>query len=711
MTHALHSYSAPASDALLVDPATVPEDRRRFLPRYGDTVWSFLALTQNPSAPDDQIHWDDFPPGYRETLRHAAWALVNFPLSNTDLVRHAGAMRAKLGAAIMQQTIRNWRVFALWLERRDITTLAAATVEDLADYSRYLAKESGLESYTVQSHLTGLTRLHIYTRTYLAPADVLIEPPWIEEGVSEYLPGGAVSVGENITEPITPETLGPLLIWALRMVEDFADDIIDAFTERKRLTAVAEACRKQGAGIDNLLPLVTRLKAAGKPIPTRLKYGKTAAAGLFLAGITSTSPYAVNYLFNQTEWRDYLHANPGPAVLSTPIRGTIDGQPWHSGIQFDEATTLMKQMVGACFIVIAYLTGMRPGEILALEHGCCPDPDGPPDAARRHVIRGRHFKTARDEHGNHQSAGVIRNTPWIAVPQVVRAIRVLERIVGPGKLLFDAVTTDRRRSFRREGRSLSSSTIRQRVQSAIDLFNDLAKQHGRDAEVIPPDPHGWIGIRRFRRTLAWHIARKPGGLVALALQYGHMRTIVSEGYYSRARGGIHELVDFETARVVAEHLSDVHEALQNGEGVSGPAARRLINSAIREHEQFEGMILTNRQAKNLLSDPTLNVYNNPGAFLTCNYDPSKNPLCHRGRDGSDRGMPNPSRCQSSCANIARTDTHVEDLIREAGRLLTEADSPLTPMPLADRLRLQSAELHSLAERHRRERLTIEEVAP
>ncbi|MGW2514274.1 hypothetical protein ACWC0A_33815 [Streptomyces scopuliridis] len=42
---------------------------------------------------------------------------------------------------------------------------------------------------------------------------------------------------------------------------------------------------------------------------------------------------------------------------------------------------------------------------------------------------------------------------------------------------------------------------------------------------------------------------------------------------SRSRGGIHDLLDFESARSVAEHLSEVHEAIQDGAGVSGPPPR------------------------------------------------------------------------------------------------------------------------------------------
>ncbi|MFJ9900976.1 hypothetical protein ACIQPR_47470 [Streptomyces sp. NPDC091280] len=51
----------------------------------------------------------------------------------------------------------------------------------------------------------------------------------------------------------------------------------------------------------------------------------------------------------------------------------------------------------------------------------------------------------------------------------------------------------------------------------------------------------------IRGARAWHIARRPGGLIALAIQYGHMRTVLdartSSGYGSRSRGGIHSVLD------------------------------------------------------------------------------------------------------------------------------------------------------------------------
>lgn len=72
--------------------------------------------------------------------------------------------------------------------------------------------------------------------------------------------------------------------------------------------------------------------------------------------------------------------------------------------------------------------------------------------------------------------------------------------------------------------------------------------------------------------------------------------MVSEGYANRSRGGMQKLLDLETARAAAEHLTEVHDALRHGEGVSGRAARRLIQAADEAHHRFGGIVTTPRQA-------------------------------------------------------------------------------------------------------------------
>ncbi|MET9883109.1 hypothetical protein ABZZ20_08060 [Streptomyces sp. NPDC006430] len=190
---------------------------------------------------------------------------------------------------------------------------------------------------------------------------------------------------------------------------------------------------------------------------------------------------------------------------------------------------------------------------------------------------------------------------------------------------------------------------------------------------------GAIGTERFRRTLAWHIARRPGGLVALAIQYGHMRTAVSAGYAARSRDGIHDLLDIETARATADTIAALHEDLSEGAGISGPAARRAIHAAAQA--QFTGSIRSARQARAILRNSSLAVHDNPHAYLMCVYNRDK-ALCHRLGTGD---APTLDRCVPSCANIARTDRHTAQLTAQAENLEEQAASQMVPHPLADRL--------------------------
>ena len=244
-----------------------------------------------------------------------------------------------------------------------------------------------------------------------------------------------------------------------------------------------------------------------------------------------------------------------------------------------------------------------------------------------------------------------------------------------------------------------------RIAEFITWVNDYAREHGLDSETIPDDPDGPVTLSRFRRTIAWHIARLPGGTVALAIQYGHLRTLTSEGYSGRSRHGLRDLLDLETARAMASYLQDVSDSLDSGGGVSGPAARRLADAARQAASRFEGLFLSPRQARALLADPALQVHDSPGAFLACNYDPAK-ALCHPDREaGSTAGHPALDRCDPACANIARTDEHITALTAEIARLRAESASPLLPGPIRQRLAGRAAALEKIAERHARTRIT------
>jgi hypothetical protein len=328
------------------------------------------------------------------------------------------------------------------------------------------------------------------------------------------------------------------------------------------------------------------------------------------------------------------------------VTGRIAGKPWRATLDYNEAPGLTRHLGTAAFIVCAYLTGMRPGEVLGLRTGCCPDPlPGPDGQAGRHLIRGYKFKTAIDEDGNHAPGGAEREVPCVAITPVVNAIRVLERMVPDGHLLFDHRAHDL--YFARQGGtgSLKASGLRARIEDFVAWANREAASQGLPGEVIPGDPHGTIGLGRFRRSLAWHIARRPNGLVALAVQYGHMRTAfaydwTTEGYGARSRDDIHDLIDLETARAVADTVASLHDDLGHGGGVSGPAARRVIRAAAAA-PRFAGTPVTLASARKILKNEDATIYDNPHALVLCHYKRDK-ALCHR--DGArDTPQPRPVR--------------------------------------------------------------------
>jgi hypothetical protein len=478
--------------------------------------------------------------------------------------------------------------------------------------------------------------------------------------------------------------MSPLLIWALRFV-DFAEDIILAWQEHQRLTGRVREQPNPAATIP-LRAFLDRCVAQNNALPGGVARGRPGVAALYLAGLFNTSDRHVKYEAAKHRNRSIPVSLAAP--LDTPVRGLSHGRPWMSHINFHDAPILMTRLATACMVVILYLSGIRPGEALELEVGCCPEPADDGAGGIRHELHGLFFKGARDPDGNPAPGGARRDVPWTVVPPVADAVRVLERIVT-GPLLFPANppwTIDARGGRRRRtGEALSCMGANQRIARLIDWVNRHTTENDLAAERIPHDPDGDVVVSRFRRAIAWHIARLPGGRIALALQHGHLRApTVAEGYAGRARQGLRRVLDVETARAMADYLDTLADDLRHGEGVSGPAAGRMIQAARDARTRFQGKFLTPKQAEALLDEPEFNVYDNPEAFLTCNNDPTK-ALCHpeRTRRATKRTRPPATdRCDPACANIARTDTHIRHLRAEITNLSDNVASPLHSHPVA-----------------------------
>ncbi|MFC8829471.1 integrase [Streptomyces sp. NPDC057137] len=666
--------------------------------RFGDAIWSLAPLNVNPSVERKRILWATFPAASRSELQQITYTFINQSLPDSFLLGRSGAWRSRMNAESIYEVVMTWRYFAGWLHGQNITTLSHCSDQTYSDFIAHLVRGRGLSRATVVHRMTALTRLWVFDTLSTHPVGIA-QPPWEHEGVDDYLPPAEEGGGENSTEPITPATMGPLLIWSMRVVDDLSTDILAAWAEKERLIEVAQRTDGTKKSLTALKTYLQEIAAVGGLIPMHVHAGKHVTSVSYIAGLTGSSINQVNNMLRRKVWRNYRDQHPGPSPLPVTMTTFVNGRRWTKAIDFAHADVLMRHLGTACFIVLAYLTGMRPGEVLGLRTGCCPEP-----ATGRHLIFGTVYKTARDEDGNHHSGGELREVPWVAIAPAANAIRTLEKIVPSDSLLFEASAHDFPNHRGDYVGSVLTHTMNARIENFITWANELSDRLDLPSESIPADPHGRVGTSRFRRTLAWHIARRPGGLVALAVQYGHMRTAVSGAYAARSRDGIHTLLDIETARATADTLMVLNDSLAEGAGLSGPAARRAIHAAAHA-PTFIGSIRTARQARDILSNPALAVHDNPHAYLMCVYNRDK-ALCHR-TIAAD--APSLDRCVSSCTNITRTDQHAAEMTWQAETLEEQAASEAVPLPLADRLGDEAARLRQLVEHHHNNRITREEI--
>ena len=122
--------------------------------------------------------------------------------------------------------------------------------------------------------MVALTRLWAFDQLSARPNGIG-RPPWDELGVDDYLPAATSAGGENATEPLAEQTMGPLLIWAMRMVDDLSGDILAAWAERQRLTEMARTNTATPAGHAALEAYLGPLIAAQAPLPATTNHGKT----------------------------------------------------------------------------------------------------------------------------------------------------------------------------------------------------------------------------------------------------------------------------------------------------------------------------------------------------------------------------------------------------------------------------------------------------
>ena len=166
--------------------------------------------------------------------------------------------------------------------------------------------------------------------------------------------------------------------------------------------------------------------------------------------------------------------------IRAPVTALLDGEPWlPHRIRYDQAPVLARHLSTACFVIIAYLTGQRPGETANLERGCLTR-----DAETGLVLlHGRHFKGATGDDGSHLPEGKIRDDPWVTVEPVATAVAVAGRLhdaqlLFPNTLLVNGSACASSLGDR-VGRARGQSHVGGDITSLVTWINQYCREQGR----------------------------------------------------------------------------------------------------------------------------------------------------------------------------------------------------------------------------------------
>ncbi|WP_417240853.1 hypothetical protein [Celeribacter halophilus] len=661
---------------------------------FGDDTWIMHHLSGKPTSTKRNLAFHNFPEQWTATVKRIAWCMLNIDTPVT-LIQRPNATRTRLspGSVVSNFEAEIWP-FIRWLCDNGFENLLAVDERALREYGDQVAASTLSREYKSR-RLWGPTRFWLYA-PYLPRSDQLIQPPWEVEGTQDLL-GPANWSGENKTPPIHPQTMSPLLTWAITFVTDFSETILEAVDQRNCLRGKLREKPKLGdkERLDQFLGEFKKEWGGLPGVQTRSKFGIAAQYISVMADV------GINLVKTEVSKRIKSGAEliPNAALISEPSL-FIEGRALRPFIDYYEVEQLKQLLATACIVVIAYLSGMRSEECRGLQRGCCRR-ISIPNGSYRYEIIAKSYKDALDAEGNTIHGGAFREDPWHVIRPVAEAIFVMEQLHSK-EYLFSEEALQSRKKNNDKGLVLMGTAISHQLKLFVAWCNQEAKRAGFPKLQILDDPAGPISMRRFRRTLAWFIYRQPAGRISLGIQYGHLQGMTSDGYGSRVSTGLRDLFPMEEAFARAELLTEAAERLSGGESVSGPSAKRYVAGVQEFQSRFQGKYLTSRQAAELCRDPVFRIFDNGIQPVACCYD-SANALCHPDRETKTETTPNLSRCDPQCPNVARTDSHVFNLRQEIEWQELQAKSPLTPEPLRFRHMQRVAKLTEFIDKHENEK--------
>ena len=670
----LPSAIHPDDTDILAGRLLRPGSEHSTLSRFGDDVWDLSPAMFRANARP-------------ATFRVDFGAIADPPLRRLAKEYMLARLQARLrsyrgpcGPSTAKGTLLFLRHFGEFLhDRIGSVELARVDQQVLDAYLAHLGADGARSSQQIRLYVD-------------VPIDLHHFGPWVTGGGIPFLPWGGRTASnvsgrsrtsaENTTPRIPEPVIGALLHWAMRYVDVFSPDILAARAELDRLEARAaqiiaedarqtrherfryrlrtwlEARRAEGRGV----PLWERRPNTTRGVPD-IKEGNAYNFRLMCLQIGCPQTGNLSSSTATVRMLDQMAEEMGTEVggMDTPVSRDPDtGLPWRERFDTDSLLHEEQMLQAACYIVCAYLTGMRDSELQDMEPGCVSVERSADNLIERYRVRSTVYK-------HREAAGV--SADWITIAPVARAVEAMEAL-------------SRRARGDRDLRSLwvslkpwdwTADYLAAQASPIIKMFRD-----GLDAKVANPpaipqvDGRPWhFSTRQFRRTIAWYIANRPFGVIAGKIQYKHASVAMFEGYAGAPHGDFRRTVEQERALGQLDDVVAYYEAYQQGDEPGGPASSRLKQEFDHVRDtlgDLPGRILDQKRLRKMLAHlgKTLHV----GFLNDCFFDPAS-ALCLRPDDKPV--APVISRCSPDrCPNSCLTKRHVapwQASIEEGERLL------------------------------------------
>jgi len=422
-------------------------------------------------------------------------------------------------------------------------------------------------------------------------ADGLVIHPLQGESVRQVVGYGYASQAERQTELIPDEILGPLVRASFEYVDRFADYLLNT-CER------VEELRKRKR----------------------------------------------NFMYRSRR----CVREPGPAAYG------LQGSKFENGLpSVRHLNVELCHLQTACFVLIAFATGMRVSEILSLQAGCC-ETQKEPGQADLVWLRGRVFKMQGVPDG--------RRAKWLGGPVCAKAAAVLERLgqrvrrrVGAGHLWMSIPAMKRLRS----DSPFVGQTMRVRLKNFLTMLG-LKDSRGR---VFHIHPH------MFRRTFARHVVRHDTtNLLALKEHFKHLSLSMTD-YYVGSDPELWALMMEEEEKLLFESFDKTLRA-EHLAGPGGTRLKRKIDEAIadgrlpREFRGEAGSYLRKEMIRDLVESGQ-RVY--PCAASNYCWFRPESALCTQGNQPLLKRC-NPGACTNSIITLEHK-PHWEKVQRDCEELM------------------------------------------